>query len=305
MAPLQLTDEPSLAPFPPAPQASSWLGERLEGLVRAAVGPGDTLFLPSAWPHAVSTPAASVVVGESEPRAVFVGHGTASALVSRTAACLLALPAECASRSRTLPALFKSPTGGNYLHPLDFGAIAACARREQRLGVRPKFQYPLFRKLLWYAAESALFRHVSPAAWASSPCAAAAAVAQLQLRDYAQQLHLPLPPACSPCCRLRQAVQQGVVPTAVGMSAWELAGLPALAGLLREWLQQQQLGRRSAGESRAAELSKRCWSLASCAASHCLVASGSLPLPLTCPSPSPIQQTCQTASPTPLPSCAS
>ena len=46
------------------PQASSWLGERLSGLVRLDVGPGDTLVLPSAWPHAVSTPEASVAVGE-------------------------------------------------------------------------------------------------------------------------------------------------------------------------------------------------------------------------------------------------
>lgn len=45
-------------------QASSWLGDRLGGLVRLVVGPGDTLLLPSAWPHAVSTPEASLAVGE-------------------------------------------------------------------------------------------------------------------------------------------------------------------------------------------------------------------------------------------------
>ncbi|KAL4421887.1 hypothetical protein ABPG77_003689 [Micractinium sp. CCAP 211/92] len=91
-------------------QASSWLGDKLSGLVRLSVGAGDTLLLPSAWPHAVSTPEPSFAVG------------------------------------------------GNFLHALDFGAIAECYRREQRLGVTPKFQFPLFRRLMWYAAEHALHR---------------------------------------------------------------------------------------------------------------------------------------------------
>ena len=54
----------------------------------------------------------------------------------------------------------------------------------------------------------------------------------------------PLPPPPHPFClprRLRQSVRQGVPPTALGMTRWELEGLPALLGLLREWHQQQQL----------------------------------------------------------------
>ena len=54
----------SFRALPRPPQASSWLGSRLSGLVRLEVGPGDTLLLPSAWPHAVSTPEAAVAVGE-------------------------------------------------------------------------------------------------------------------------------------------------------------------------------------------------------------------------------------------------
>jgi len=30
--------------------------------------------------------------------------------------------------------------GGNFLHALDYGAIAGCYQREQRLGVTPKFR---------------------------------------------------------------------------------------------------------------------------------------------------------------------
>ena len=48
---------------PPRAQASSWLGDKLSGLVRLSVGAGDTLLLPSAWPHAVSTPEPSFAVG--------------------------------------------------------------------------------------------------------------------------------------------------------------------------------------------------------------------------------------------------
>ena len=38
--------------------------------------------------------------------------------------------------------------------------VADVYRREQRLGITPKFQYPLFRSLLWYAARSMLGRWV-------------------------------------------------------------------------------------------------------------------------------------------------
>lgn len=48
---------------PTCVQASSWLGDKLSGLVRLSVGAGDTLLLPSAWPHAVSTPEPSFAVG--------------------------------------------------------------------------------------------------------------------------------------------------------------------------------------------------------------------------------------------------
>lgn len=45
------------------PQASTWLGDHLEGLLRINLCAGDTLLLPSAWPHAVATPEAAVAVG--------------------------------------------------------------------------------------------------------------------------------------------------------------------------------------------------------------------------------------------------
>jgi len=41
----------------------TFLGERLEGCVRAVLMPGDTLFLPGGWLHAVSTPQDSIVLG--------------------------------------------------------------------------------------------------------------------------------------------------------------------------------------------------------------------------------------------------
>lgn len=88
-------------------QASAFLGDALQGCQRITLRRGDTLFLPSAWPHAVSTPEDSIVVG------------------------------------------------GNYLHQLDFAATVDVYEREQRLGVQPKFQFPLFRRLMWHAAAAA------------------------------------------------------------------------------------------------------------------------------------------------------
>lgn len=50
---------------------------------------------------------------------------------------------ECRSPGVPAPPPRRVPSpcaGGNFLHALDFGAIAECYRREQRLGVTPKFQ---------------------------------------------------------------------------------------------------------------------------------------------------------------------
>jgi len=89
-------------------QTTECLGDSLSGCVRVVLHAGDTLLLPASWPHAVSTPRDSIVVG------------------------------------------------GNFLHALDYRAIADTFRREQRLGVAPKFQFPLFKQLMWYAACNAL-----------------------------------------------------------------------------------------------------------------------------------------------------
>lgn len=52
--------------------------------------------------------------------------------------------------------------------------------------------------------------------------------------------------------RLRQCVRQSVPPTAAGMTAWEFDGLPALAGLLREWLAGGIKNAGERGEARGA-----------------------------------------------------
>lgn len=91
-------------------QSEIFLGDRLQGCMRVRVRPGDTLFLPSGWPHAVATPKDSIVVG------------------------------------------------GNFLHGGDWGMIKTVYDIEQRLGVKPKFQYPLFKRLIWYAALDAYKR---------------------------------------------------------------------------------------------------------------------------------------------------
>lgn len=93
-----------------ANQALVFLGDHLENCVRVVLREGDTLFLPSGWPHAVSTVKDSFVIG------------------------------------------------GNYLHPLDYGTVATVHRQEVDLGVTMKFQYPLLKSLLWFAAQRALNR---------------------------------------------------------------------------------------------------------------------------------------------------
>lgn len=89
-------------------QLTEFLGDSLEHCVRVSLHAGDTLLLPSGWPHAVSTPEDSVVVG------------------------------------------------GNFLHGMDYANIAETFRREERLAVAPKFQFPLFKALMWHAARAAL-----------------------------------------------------------------------------------------------------------------------------------------------------
>lgn len=44
-------------------QKTCFLGDELECVTRVALKAGDTLFIPSGWPHAVSTPLDSIVVG--------------------------------------------------------------------------------------------------------------------------------------------------------------------------------------------------------------------------------------------------
>ena len=44
-------------------QAGTFLADRAEGCVQAALGPGSTLLIPASWPHAVVTQEDAVVVG--------------------------------------------------------------------------------------------------------------------------------------------------------------------------------------------------------------------------------------------------
>jgi hypothetical protein len=81
-APLPLLTRPPPPLLPP--QASTWLGGQLGGLLRLELRAGDTLLLPSGWPHAVSTPEAAVAVGEGRPcAAALPGLGAAARALSR------------------------------------------------------------------------------------------------------------------------------------------------------------------------------------------------------------------------------
>lgn len=44
-------------------QATSCFADLVDGALRFELGPGETLLIPSGWPHAVVTPADSLVVG--------------------------------------------------------------------------------------------------------------------------------------------------------------------------------------------------------------------------------------------------
>lgn len=87
-------------------QASHFLGDALHDCVRIILRSGDTLFFPSGWPHAVSTPEDSIVIG------------------------------------------------GNFIHVYELSSALEVFARELRSGVARKFQYPYFKKLMWYIAYS-------------------------------------------------------------------------------------------------------------------------------------------------------
>ena len=115
--------------------------------MRLSVGPGDTLLLPSAWPHAVSTPEAALAVGGCAA-VLAVGAAPLRCGVLRWRwqcvwrVCRVGGMGGRSSHSRPQPCC-PNAAGGNFLHALDFGALAGCYRRERRLGVTPKFQVPM------------------------------------------------------------------------------------------------------------------------------------------------------------------
>ena len=154
-------------------QTTAFLGDSLEKCQRVTLKAGDTLFLPSGWPHAVSTPEDSFVLG------------------------------------------------GNFLHGLDFGTIADVYRSERRLGVQPKFQFPLFRKLLWYAALDILKISKQPG---SKPSQSISAPPKKNGKSAS-------PEGAKKSAKSGQVVKENV-------SVWETRGLPALVGLLRDWLDE-------------------------------------------------------------------
>ncbi len=138
-------------------QTSAFLGDSLEQCQRIVLRAGDTLFLPSGWPHAVSTPEDSFVLG------------------------------------------------GNFLQPLDFESIVQVYRQEIRLGVQPKFQFPLFRRLLWHAARCA--------------------VEKIQEDGSGKNV-------------------DAVDDHDGRVSRWERQGLPALLSLLKDWQKEPSAARR-------------------------------------------------------------
>ena len=136
-------------------------------------------------------------------------------------------------------------------------ALLACAALERCLWVPALLAV---RLAPWRAPEHA---------WRRSWLGVCGACSARQCQALPPRLRAPLPPAlqsmpmpaqpgcCAPsscafclrgvACRLQRCVRQGVAPAVAGVvSAWELGGLPALLGLLREWLLHPGGGRRAA-----------------------------------------------------------
>jgi len=194
-------------------QASAFLGDLLEHCQRVELRAGDTLFLPSGWPHAVSTPEDSFVLG------------------------------------------------GNFLSPLDYGSIAHVYRSEVRLGVQPKFQFPLFRRLMWHAARCAVDkikeakkdleheetrkkkkRKVLPGV-ASLPAVAS------KLQHRTDNGTSPISAQQSKYATSNKATTSPSRPTTrpldvPQLNKWERQGLPSLLSLLKDWQKEPSAARR-------------------------------------------------------------
>ncbi len=168
-------------------QTSAFLGDSLEQCQRVVLRAGDTLFLPSGWPHAVSTPEDSFVLG------------------------------------------------GNFLHSLDYESIAHVYRSEVRLGVQPKFQFPLFRRLMWHAARCAV-----------DTLKACAAKEEEEEEDHVGKAKEKRSTASKKVKR-RTAVAVVSSPLVIDpteMNQWECRGLPALLSLLQDWQKEPSAARR-------------------------------------------------------------
>ena len=197
-------------------QASAFLGDSLEHCQRVVLRAGDTLFLPSGWPHAVSTPEDSFVLG------------------------------------------------GNFLSSLDYGSIAHVYRSEVRLGVQPKFQFPLFRRLMWHAARCAVEKikkakkdleleekkkkkkkkkktgnELSPGSKESVPV-----VSKQQHRTKDGTSPAPKGTTCSKATTSPSALTTTPFLDVPQLNRWERQGLPSLLSLLKDWHKEPSAARR-------------------------------------------------------------
>lgn len=190
-------------------QTSAFLGDSLEHCQRVVLHAGDTLFLPSGWPHAVSTPEDSFVLG------------------------------------------------GNFLSSLDYGSIAHVYRSEIRLGVQPKFQFPLFRRLMWHAARCAVNKIKE-------------AKKAIEQEEKKKKKVMPISASVPLASKKEKQTTNGTSPTSAQRSkdtasnkattslslpttsvlvvpqlnTWERHGLPSLLSLLKDWQQEPSSARR-------------------------------------------------------------
>ncbi|KNC87550.1 hypothetical protein SARC_00374 [Sphaeroforma arctica JP610] len=97
-------------------QSRNFLGDHVEQCYKVSLFPGNTLFIPSGWIHAVYTPEDSLVFG------------------------------------------------GNFIHEHAVNMQLTVYTMELSMRVKPRFQFPMFERMMWFVAEKyqQRFRNVDP-----------------------------------------------------------------------------------------------------------------------------------------------
>ena len=162
--------------------AGVFLPAHCEGVLRVELGPGDTLVLPGGWAHAAATTSAAVLLGgcflrrdalalQLEAWRIEVGGwvgGWVGGAGGWLTGCALTGPGSRPRPTWRRPCSRHGAATTPHLRILFHAALASTRYRpphrppslapQDHLAVRPRFRYPAFKQVHWYAAAAAARR---------------------------------------------------------------------------------------------------------------------------------------------------